>query len=277
MFKNSLLGFLVIFFLAGCTGIVKKPEALQIRKVAIISIFSNQDVYNVGQDQDGPLSFISIPYFTKAQPQGNSLSLPQTGSFKLVTFSLNTFEEELSKIKGWQIVPSIKVINSQTYRTFASRFKSPIDREIASQVGSIVNQWQTPEGMLPVTSVDIKDKKEALVAEINRIADDLGLDAVVLIQLDFGYSPDHATPDRKEDTADAYASVASSIKVINRHGKFAISTPDPDKSSGERFTSEGRASFIGKELIFNDEVENLFKNAIQKSAVDLRQKINKEL
>ncbi|MDZ4662988.1 MAG: hypothetical protein SGJ18_15355 [Pseudomonadota bacterium] len=277
MNRNPLY-ILLVLLLSSCSGVVKKPEALEIKKVAIVSLYSNQSVYNVGKDGGGALNFISFPTFSSHKPPSDSaLLIPEMGSYKLVTYSLYTFEEELGKIKGWQIVPTVKVVNALAFKSFALKFSPDASRVIASDTSSLSLKWQTPRGMPPVTTADIKEHKELFLKEINKMSEELDLDAVIVIQLDFAYAPDHSTPDGKEDVTDAYASVATSIKVINRRGTLAIVTPDASSESGERFISDGRASFVGKQMIFNDEVENLFKNAIQKCAVNLRDKINKEL
>lgn len=271
---------LMILILSSCSGIVKKPEAKEIKKVAIISLYSNQSVYNVGSENTsgGALNFISLSPFGNQKSQAkNALMMPEMGSYKLVTYSLYTFEEELGKIRGWQIVPTVKVVNAMAFKSFASKFSPSATRMLASESNSLALKWQTPRGMPPVTAADLKENKDIFLGEVNKMADELNLDAVILLQLDFAYSPDHSTADGKDDLTDAYASVATSIKVINRRGTLAIATPEANGESGERFISDGRASFVGKQMIFNDEVEKLFKNAIQKSAVSLRDKINKEL
>ena len=272
------LYILLMLMLSSCSGVVKRPEALAIKKVAIVSLYSNQSVYNVGKEGGGALNFITLSAFsdTKKSPE-NALLIPDVGSYKLVTYSLYTFEEELGKIKGWQIVPTIKVVNAPAFKSFALKFSPNTSRMVASDDESLSLKWQTPRGMPSVTTADIKDNKEVFLKEINKMAEELDLDAVVVIQLDFAYAPDHSSPDGKEDLTDAYASVATSIKVINRRGALAVATPEASSDSGERFISDGRASFVGKQMIFNDEVENMFKNAIQKCAVNLREKINKEL
>ena len=93
-----LIAIVPSLLLSSCAGVVKKPEGLEIKKVAIVSLYSNQSVYNVGKDGGGALNFISLQSFSGAKPkEKNALLIPELGSFRLVTYSLYTFEEELGK------------------------------------------------------------------------------------------------------------------------------------------------------------------------------------
>lgn len=265
----KVLNYLVfVFLVCGCSGIVKKPEVFNVKRVAIISLQSNQGVYNI-REASGGNSFFSIPYISKTNLPAEPSYLPETSGYRLVDFSLNTFEEELSKIKGWQIVPSIKVINSAQYKVFGRSIQFQPTRSIATEAAT--KKWFTPQGMWPISN-----SRSELVKEISKMANDLNIDAVALVTLDFAYSPDHASANNL-GASGSFASVATSIQIITKSGGTVVTTPDVSRGNGERFSSDISSPLLGKQMTFNDEVETMFKSAIQKSAINLREKINKEL
>lgn len=262
--------FFGLFLLtAACSGIVKKPEIFSVKKLAIVGIQFNQGIYNTG-DIDKSFSFFSFPVFS-GRAKVELLELPQipaTGGFRLVDYGLNTFEEELGKIRGWQVVPAIKVVGSAAYKEFIRALHNGPERSIASE---IISRWYSPQGMIPIGDQNNVLKKSKAMKEIQKIAGSLGLDAVVFVDMDLAYAPDHSI------NMGAFASVASSLKVVAKTGTIVVSTPEVKHGSGERYFSDTSSPGLGQQLVFNDEIEAMYKAAIQKSAASLRDKINKEL
>ncbi len=263
------LFFSLFLLTTACSGIVKKPEVFNIKKLAIVGIQSNQGIYNIGEANKG-FSFFSFPVFS-GKSIVEPLDLPQiptTGGFRLVDYGLNAFEEELGKIRGWQVVPAIKVVGSAAYREFSKALQGGVERSIASE---LISRWYSPQGMTPIGDQSTILKKNEAMKEIQKIAATLGLDAVVFVDMDLAYAPDHSI------NMGAFASVASSLKVIAKTGTIVVSTPEVKNGSGERYFSDMSSPGLGKQLVFNDEIEAMYKAAIQKSAASLREKINKEL
>lgn len=251
-----------------CSGIVKKPDVFSIKKLAIVGIQSNQGIYNTGEVDKG-FGFFSFPVFSGKKIEPLDLpQIPATGGFRLVDYGLNTFEEELGKIHGWQVVPAIKVVGSPAYKEFSRGLQTVPERSIASE---ILSRWYSPQGMIPIGDQTKVLKKSEAMKEIQKVAASLGLDAVVFVDMDLAYAPDHSI------ATGAFASVASSLKVIAKTGTTVVSTPEVKNGSGERYFSDTSSPGLGKQLVFNDEIEAMYKSAIQKSAASLREKINKEL
>ncbi|OQW48943.1 MAG: hypothetical protein A4S09_13335 [Proteobacteria bacterium SG_bin7] len=262
------LFFGLLLLTNACSGIVKKPDVFNIKKLAIVGIQTNQGIYSTGEIDRG-FTFFSFPVFL-GKGAVEPLMLPQipaTGGFRLVDFGLNTFEEELGKIRGWQVVPAIKVVGSPAYKEFSKTIQNIPGRSVASE---LISNWYSPQGMTPIGDQNKVLKKDTM-KEIQKIASQLGLDAVVFVDMDLAYAPDHSI------NMGAFASVASSLKVIAKTGAIVVSTPEVKNGSGERYFSDTSSPGLGKQLVFNDEIEAMYKAAIQKSAASLREKINKEL
>ncbi len=265
--------FSLFLLTAACSGIVKKPDVFNVKKLAIIGIQSNQGIYNTGEVDKG-FSFFSLPVISgKVAESQNLPHIPETGGFRLVDYGLNTFEEELSKIKGWQVVPAIKVVGSPAYKEFSRLLHYSSGRSIASD---LLSRWYAPAGMVPIGDQSSAIKRGISMKEIQKITEALGLDAVVFVDMDLAYAPDHSVG-REKGSQGCYASVASSLKIVAKSGAVVVSTPDVTNGSGERHFSDNSSTDLGKQLVFNDEIEAMYKTAIQKSAVSLREKINKEL
>lgn len=264
---------LILPVLTACSGIVKKPDVLNVKKIAIVGIQSNQGIYNTGEVDRG-FSFFSLPVFSgRPAAFGDLPHIPEIGGFRLVDFGLNAFEEELGKIKNWQVVPAIKVVGSTAYKEFSRVVAGVPERSIAS---TILGRWYAPQGMIPVGDQASTIKHAESVKEIQKLAGALGLDAVVFVDMDLAYAPDHSISSDKEGQG-CFASVASSLKIVAKSGTLVVSTPEVKNGSGERHFSDTSSPALGKQLVFNDEIEAMYKTAIQKSAASLRDKINKEL
>lgn len=262
-----------IFLATACTGIVKKPDVFGVKKIAIIGIQSNQGIYNTGEVDKG-FSFFSLPVFSgKTLDISNLPHIPETGGFRLVDYGLNAFEEELSKIKNWQVVPAIKIVGSSPYKEFSKAVSGSPERSIASE---ILGRWYSPQGMIPIGDQSKTIKRSESMKEIQKLSRALGLDAVVFVDMDLAYAPDHSV-NRDRDIQGCFASVASSLKIVAKTGTIVVSTPEVKNGSGERHFSDTSSPALGKQLVFNDEIEAMYKTAIQKSAASLREKINKEL
>jgi hypothetical protein len=262
---RKIIGLLLLT--TACSGIVKKPEVFTIKKLAIVGMQTNQGIYNIGEVDKG-FSFFSLPGFSRKNDKSNLPQIPETGGFRLVDYGLNTFEEELAKIKGWQVVPAIKVVGSPAYKEYARAIQNTPERTIASE---ILSQWYSPQGMTPIGDQTKIFKRNEAMKEIQKVSEKLGLDAVVFVNMDLAYAPDNSI------NTGAFASVASSLKVIAKTGTIVVSTPEVTNGSGERYFSDTSSPGLGKQLVFNDEIEAMYKSAIQKSAASLRDKINKEL
>lgn len=269
---RSISVLLLYVISLGCTGIVKKPEVFHLKKIAVLNIKANQGLYNISESLSG--GFFSFSYSKNADNEKMiSLSIPQPGGYRLADYGLYAFEEELAKIKGWQMVPAIKIVNSPGYQKLSRKiFRSP-DRVTASEA---ISKWFSPQGMVPVSDPGSVLSNSEAISALKDFMEASELDGVAFVNMDLAYAPDHTSTGSKE-LQGAYASVGSSIKIVAKSGNIVVSTPEVSQGAGDRQFSDRSSPLLGLQLIYGDEVESMYKAAIQKSAVALREKINKEL
>lgn len=237
------------------------PEYGQVKKIAIASFIVNNDIHPVGGGQS--LTALASMVSKKASDKSSS-----GDGVKLVEFGLAEFAKELSLVGNWQIVPPDAVSASEEYKAFIADNPLPTGAAAILEIGLSV-----PPGMYNAYHIRNNSRPEVL-KPFGELAKKLGADGVAIIRLDLGYQAHSAA----FGMGTAVASVATEIKIINQEGKIVATTIEFGNNRaavGYRLTSDHKAPLVAGELVYTGAVEGMFKDAITKNAVFIREQINK--
>lgn len=251
---------MTILLAAGCASIVKKPQVNEVKKAAIISLYANEKVPNA----DG---------LGVVRDWDNSVRL------EVADNALLTFANEL-QATGWQLVKPDSVIQSDEYQKAFAVSDKVADNSSLGKLASLMQnayrrQFFTPAGMWPIQLDDKTanthyfgdaaktNPKQRLAA----MAKKLGVDAVIIVQLDYCY--DGGTFSLL-GTGQAVMTAASSVKAVDRNGDVIINMPAPKMCDGKRGKSDTSAVMIKGNLEFThlakDRFEKMFNEATRESA-----------
>lgn len=265
-FAKQFMVLAVAASLSACAGgsmvRVAKPEIDGVKKLAVVSVYSNSELYNVGGG--GQLTALASMIAKKSGNKGLALS-----GTKLVDHALEAFTAELGKVKGWAVIPPQAMMESPEYKAFAENFTASQPKAAGAITGFV---FSAPQGMITANMVNSRTSQQYL-QQFGKLCGDLNVDAVAVIQLDMAYAPYAAVM----GSGTAKASVAADVKVINRDGKFVATTPDIMKGKGMRLMSDKKAGLVADELVYSGTVEEMFLDAISKNAAYYGAEINKTL
>lgn len=249
MCKNYVLVMsLGMLVLSGCTSIVKKPDIDQVKKVAILSLYADQ----------------KVPH---EKGMGVVTHWDNKVRLQVAEDALTTYQKELGKL-GWQVVSPQKVLESREYQqAFAVPEVKP-DSGAGKFAGLLKNVYQqqffTPAGMLPVP-LDDSSANTQYYGDLARdnprtrlggMAKKLGVDAVVLIQLDYCYGGGTFS---LLGTGEAVMSAGSSIKAVNQAGTMVVNMPAIARCDGTRGESKTSALMVNGNLQFTSSARDRFR------------------
>ena len=275
--KNGYVALILLtgLMLGGCaTSIVKQPEIAQVKRVAIVSLYADERVPEV-------------------KGRGIVKNWNDQVRLQVAEDALNTFERELYKL-GWKVVPPTNVLQSQAYqKTFAI---PEVPEEAADSTGvklasflleNYRSRYFTPAGMWPIpleskgNSVQLfgstpqKPNKQIMLGQM---AKQLGVDAVILVQLDYCYEGGTFS---LLGSGEAVVTAGSSIKAVNRAGDLVVDMPTVARCGGERGESNTSAAMFKGDLLFpsinKSRFRNMFVEATRKSASLSVAQLNKAL
>ncbi|HEX7027243.1 MAG TPA: hypothetical protein VF268_08365 [Gammaproteobacteria bacterium] len=263
---------LLTFVITGCfPSIVKKPDIDQVKKVAILSLYADEKVPNdkgmgVVTDWDGKIRL------------------------QVAEDALRTYQAELAKL-NWQVVSPTRILQSKEYQQAFAVVPANKANTMAGKFGNFLKnvyqqQFFTPAGMLPIPLDDsaantryygdaAKDNPRARLGEMARR---LGVDAVVLIQLDYCYGGGTFS---LLGTGQAVMSAGSSIKAVNRNGDMVVNMPAVARCDGKRGESKTSAIMVNGNLQFTrsakDRFRNMFIEATRASAAVTVEEVRKAM
>lgn len=253
---SGLLMVSVLLFLMSCAAkITQKPGVEIVKKIAIISIYSNSVPYKLGGGI-GLAALMSIVSKKGDQEKG-------FGGTRLVKYALDMYSTDLNKVRGWVIVPPDEILKAPAYKAFCETVK---ERRGSLLGGLSKLAAVTPPGMIVY---DLSRGASKLkIEEMKNLCNALGVDAVMAIELDIAYE--------KKGILSGVASVSASINAINSNGEWALKSI-PARENKARFVSNRKTAMVAGEIIFSNKVEMMFEDAIQKNVMHHVQKIREEL
>jgi hypothetical protein len=256
--KNTLpLLAVAPFLFASCASIVRHPEVDGVKKIAIVSLYSNQEINKVGggASNGGGLAFLSKAANGKDNDDSDS-----NNRTRMAKYALERYTAALSKVPGWVVVSTGTVVASNTYKKLG---EAQTENRTLASVVSVVTRFKKAKYSTPpkMWAIDLSKHDADREAKLVELSKSLGVDAVAVIDLDLAYQAGMMSIG---GTGAAHASVASSTKVLNKDGKFAVKFPE--SQTGKRFDSDTSMAMLGGQIHFIGDTEKAFKEAIDKNA-----------
>ena len=258
MMKRNLLILLTVMFVisfAGCGGsglVVKKDAAKGVKRLAIYSIYSNQTIYNRG----GGGGLTGLMSLAKSASRSEKST---AGPNNLLKYAYSEFSSALEKTNGWQVMPRESLANSNNYKSKREGVNNK--KMFAMGLYGLEDILYHPVGF---------DKSE----NPKTICDELNVDAIAYIGLDFAYSAFTAIG----GMGTAKASTAVKIVIIDKNGQKVVDTTYAiNKGNGIRYASNSKTGLIAGNIILNAQSEGMYKESIDNAIADIIKNLNEGL
>lgn len=259
---------LVPFALTSCASIVRHPEVDHVKKLAIVSVYTNQDIPKVGGggSNSGGLAFLKKAVEGKDADTGDT-----SNRVRLAKYALDKYTALLSQVPGWQVIPAERVLASNDYQALGKidAKKTGGNRTLAS-IGEFAQKidqakFNTPPKMWAIRLDGTNNNRAELEQGLAQLCRKLGVDAVAVVNLDLAYEAGFFSV---AGTGASHASVASSVKILNKDGKYAVVFPDLQPAAGKRYDSNTGITMIGGRISMSGDTEKAFQEAIDKTALN---------
>jgi len=184
--------------LCSCAGInVKKPDIDNVKKIAILSVTSNEEYQDVEVAEGKKESLLGMV--------GNiikdNVEMINEGQVDVVTHGAKALFQALNGIEGWTVIPFEEVLNNESVAAaFGNEDKSTMEKvesfaeRIAPKNGV---RHVMPKGMYEITYDDVEppgntwvngERIEApMLRKLGKLCGDLGVDAVAIAEYTFYY------------------------------------------------------------------------------------------
>jgi hypothetical protein len=289
---------IVLMVLCGCGRILVKPDVFSVKKMAIISVYANHEIYNVksAKTQKEGLSALKAAVGKAISRTGESLDSEER--IQISTYTLKVYEEMLNSIDPWTVLPTPEVINNQQYKAMME------DKDMGAVMAKIKStlmkvgtaEWVMPPGLhyIPFSSVaktgsktyvNGKEVHEEARKKMAALCRDLGVDGVVIIHVDLAYKSGMLSGMRGTGIFSgvlgrATPSVSTAMVVITKDGRIAAQTSAVTRGGGRRYESDA-APMLKKGVVYlkdkKGKAVHQYNVAVEKSAAGLKEKILKEL
>lgn len=275
--RNAYIVLLVLFVFAGCAKILIPPHIQKVKKMAIISIYMNETLYDIKaqkSEKDGGI----LPGLVKNTVKIKGL-YPEENQ-QILNAGLNNYVKNLDSIENWSVMPPTDLVSNEKYKDFMdSGDKGKLSAKIYKAIKNAeMDKWDKPRDMviLPLESIHAsKGTPEKVRDSLGKLAAALGVDAVAVIELDIGYSqgtklgvglPINKTKIKPQ--------VKTSIIAVTSDGNIAV------KSLGtSRYNTKGvMLTMVGGSPVLkhkDDKAVNAFNKAVENSAIGVKEKIEK--
>ena len=251
--------------LNGCASIVKKPEINTVTKVAVLSLYANQTV---------------------PEEKGRGVVTQWDNAFRMEVAenALHAVEQELANKMNWEVVPGQTVIQSPAYQeAFAPKANTSSEglNKAMGMFAKVVQQGHdarffTPPGMHPILLHGEKGQSSSCwgnncppdpKTRLAELAKQLGVDAVVVVQLDYCYGGGTWS---LGGTGEAKMTAGTAIRAVSKDGQMIVDMNDVPKCAGDnRAQSENSMFMNGGDLVFitagREKMRNMFVQATQSS------------
>lgn len=247
---RKIVACIIALSILGCAKpILRHPAFSTVKKLAVVSIYTNHDIYNV---KEGESSASLLDGLKKAIHGEAGL---EDAHVQLTTAALATYTTELGKLAHWDVVDSSVLIADETYMAFVS--ETMAGGALARFASA---NYVTPPGMalVPFEAVAGKantktfgdDPTADVKARLAKLAADLGVDGVAVIDVDCAYetgafSGMSGTGLLSGIRGKATPSVSSAMIVVTRDGSIAVQTAHVQRGGGKRH-SAGKAPMLLK-------------------------------
>lgn len=287
----------VLLLLAACSSVLKKPDVLAVKRIAVVSFYANYEIYDVksAKSEKEGLNLLKAVVMTQVRAHEQ---IETDARLQIATYGLKVFCDNMDAVDPWVVVPPAEVIESAPYKKF---FKADQGSELKNLIGEVgkklaMTEWVVPPGVERIpfemvaktgstSYVNGKEVHEEARAKVAQLCKALNADAVAIIQLDLAYktgmlSGMSGTGIFSGVLGRATPNVSAAMVMINQEGKIVAQTSPIVRGGGERFESDDAAPMLKKGEVFLEDKKgkavHAFDMAVEKSAVALKARIEKE-
>lgn len=261
------LSLLLVF--TGCISIeVKKAEVEKVKKVAIVSVFSNYGIVSLDTNKGTASMFADMARKNAAKESGGKGPDEVTGQ-QLLGQGQNEFIAKFRSL-GWQIQPVSVSMANPKYKEIQSWF---IDRYNTKGYGQYV--WIKDDIQTYANSaVMVNAESEAdIKGKLAELCNALGADSVVILSFQFGY---YSTFSIGGIAGRGKASIYSSLQMIDKHGNIIIEGY-PARQGIHKGDSSKTVGMVAGIMPFSEDTKPMFDEALQNSIKNLLEHVNAEL
>lgn len=220
--KYLTLAILAIMslLLIGCGSIVKKPHVNKVKTAAIVSIYANGDV-------------------REAKGKGTILAWNPDLKQEVAMAFHDSYVDSFGKELGWEMASAQELINSEEYKeTFRPELNT--NSKSLNKLAGMMNKladfsekhtYFTPNNMHPIeiskesmkTISYAKGVRMDVKKSLANMANKLGVDAVVVVQIDYCYEP---TSFSLKGLSKAHITAASTVRAVDKKGNMVVDMGD---------------------------------------------------
>lgn len=254
---------------SGCSSIVKKPEINGVKKVALVSLYADE----------------MIPW---TGGQGRVDNFDGETKHRVALQAYKAFTAEFKRLR-WEVVPMDTVINNAYYKREFGPQQANKDSNLLAKTANVLGNMKnaryfTAQGLFPIEWP--KDKKDAQAGmsfdlanfkleakkdfhgQMADLAKNLGVDAVVLVNMDYCYTG--ATAVLGNGTAKFTA--GSWVRAINPDKQTIVNMPGiEERCDGTRGESNRTVAMVGGSIglsaaLSKDAIVTALSEATEQSA-----------
>ncbi|MDH5718633.1 MAG: hypothetical protein OEZ22_13490 [Spirochaetia bacterium] len=261
IFKIKLLVPVLILSLNYCASMVKKPAVNKVKKIAIISVSANRAVYNT---QGGGFTGLATLVADKESDE----SPAAFGGATLLKHAEDKFAQKLSEVESWQVINGDKVTANPKFVEYAKWVEDYRKSKALWNLYKLGTHKikDTAHSIIPVME-DPEVKKR-----LGQLLKDLNVDTIMELNLDIAYYASFAIG----GMGAARAIVNARVFALNSDLEIAVDNGQV-RAQGSGYTSSNSTGMVASSIGYNGEVEDMYKEAIEKAAEGYKKIILEEL
>ena len=289
LFASIVFSISCILIVSGCSTILIRPAADNVKTVALVSVFMNRDFYDV-KDPQARVILGSLKPLGSALVNGtdipNEIADPQAKEHEtLIAYAIKAYSERLDGAGNMQWQPAASVVSNNEYRKFADSYTGKRSGSKLAQTSSVLNEseWYTAKGMvhIPINKVVFNGtlvfdgNKQDMRKELAGLCKDLNVDAVAILEFDMAFKKTLLNLDFIGGIP-AIPSISAALVLVNRNGEIAANSGTITKGQGRRFEGKNVGMLKQNNVILDSKSIDSYFLAIDKSADDIKKRMEKD-
>jgi len=277
-----ILSVSAFFASCGPPPILIKPAADKVKKVTLVSVTANRGVRNLkGASKMGGITAMVSLVKSKTEDKAEKMKDDSFdfGGNNLVNFAAETFNTQFGDISGWSLVQSGEILSTDAYQKFSRDMKAYADSLLGKGAASKALSALMDAGSITaddMAAVPMGGRSAEEKQLLTQLAQELGVDAVVVVEVDMAYDASTAIG----GTGTASASAGIGLIIVNKYGDYVINMESPrgkENYGGYRVRSDETAALIAGNIVYSAKAEAMFKDSIAKGMDMITTKIRSEM
>lgn len=288
---KHILGTILIvglLSLGGCAHVLVRPQADQVKKVAIVSVYMNRKIYDVEAPKQGGGEGLGALVKAAASAAGTSVleaTLGDVAGYQpVVAYGLTTFGENLNVSGRWEVVPANEIVGHPSYKDFLAAGETGTMGDITKGLAKLGSaEFVGVDGMIVIpvgsmveagSTIHFGDETstEKHRKMLGKLAQDLGVDGVAIVEVDAAY--DRAVFNLPVGLKRATPTVSVAAVIVDQKGDIALKTSPVVRGEGDRYEGETVGMLRDEYVELREaEVQSAYNGAIEKAAIALRERI----